>query len=85
MVLVDVRNAPDHLKKNKIQHALEIPQNELESRLSELPKDKIVVVLLGYLVQPCSQVSLNPDRKRVCRQRTLGRNSSLENNELTLG
>lgn len=44
IVLVDVRNAPAHLKKHKIQHALEIPQNELESRLPELPKDKIIVV-----------------------------------------
>lgn len=43
-VLVDVRNAPPHLKKVKIEGASEIPLNELETRLSELPKDKTIVV-----------------------------------------
>lgn len=43
-ILVDVRNAPAHLKKVKISNAIEIPQNELESRISELPIDKTIVV-----------------------------------------
>jgi rhodanese-related sulfurtransferase/DNA-binding MarR family transcriptional regulator len=43
-VLIDVRNAPPHLKKEKIKGALEIPLNELEQHLSELPKDKLIVV-----------------------------------------
>ena len=43
-VLLDVRNAPPHLKKVKIEGALEIPLNELENRLPELPKDKMMVV-----------------------------------------
>jgi rhodanese-related sulfurtransferase len=43
-VLVDVRNAPPHLKKVKIKGALEIPLNELETRLSELSEDKVIVV-----------------------------------------
>jgi rhodanese-related sulfurtransferase len=44
VILVDVRNAPAHLKKVKIENAIEIPQNELEARISELPKDKTIVV-----------------------------------------
>jgi rhodanese-related sulfurtransferase len=43
-ILVDVRNAPAHLKKVKISNAIEIPQNELGNRFSELPKDKTIVV-----------------------------------------
>jgi rhodanese-related sulfurtransferase len=43
-VLVDVRNAPPHIKKVKIQGAVEIPLCELEVRLSELSKEKIIVV-----------------------------------------
>ena len=42
--LVDVRNAPAHLKKDKIAGAVEIPQIELEQRYTELPKDKTIVV-----------------------------------------
>lgn len=42
--LVDVRNGPPHLKKEKIEGAVEIPQGELENRLSELPKDKTLVL-----------------------------------------
>ncbi|MBY7141966.1 rhodanese-like domain-containing protein [Virgibacillus sp. NKC19-3] len=43
-VLVDVRNAPPHLKKEKIQGAIEIPLHELRDRIDELPKDKVIVV-----------------------------------------
>ncbi|MFD1066146.1 rhodanese-like domain-containing protein [Oceanobacillus locisalsi] len=43
-ILVDVRNAPPHLKKEKIQGAIEIPLNELGERVQELPKDKMIVV-----------------------------------------
>jgi len=43
-VLVDVRNAPPHIKKVKIENAVEIPLNDLENRLAELPKDKTIVV-----------------------------------------
>lgn len=43
-VLVDVRNAPPNLKKVKIAGAIDIPLMELENRLSELPKHKIIVV-----------------------------------------
>lgn len=43
-ILVDVRNAPPHLKKEKIEGAIEIPLNELNQRLEELPKDKLIVV-----------------------------------------
>lgn len=42
--LVDVRNAPAHLKKIKIEGAMEIPEKDLASRLSELPNDKIIIV-----------------------------------------
>jgi rhodanese-related sulfurtransferase len=43
-IIVDVRNAPPHMKKEKIQGALEIPLNELEQRLDKLPKDPLIVV-----------------------------------------
>lgn len=43
-ILVDVRNAPAELKKEKIEGAIEIPLNQLESELSNLPNDKIIVV-----------------------------------------
>ncbi|MFF5994891.1 rhodanese-like domain-containing protein [Lysinibacillus sp. KU-BSD001] len=43
-VLLDVRNGPPHLKKEKINGAVEIPQVELENHLSEIPKEKIIVL-----------------------------------------
>ncbi|MFD3449334.1 rhodanese-like domain-containing protein [Microbacteriaceae bacterium 4G12] len=43
-VLVDVRNGTPELKKEKITGALEIPQSQLEQRVSELPKDKTIVL-----------------------------------------
>ncbi|MDP7978845.1 rhodanese-like domain-containing protein [Bacillus sp. WLY-B-L8] len=43
-MLVDVRNGTRELKKEVITGALEIPQSELENRLSELPKDKIIIL-----------------------------------------
>ncbi len=43
-ILIDVRNAPAHIIKVKIHGSLEIPLNELGSRLSELPKNKTIVV-----------------------------------------
>lgn len=43
-ILVDVRNAPPHLKKSKIAGAVEIPLNVLEESLDKLPKDKLVIV-----------------------------------------
>ncbi|PHC82962.1 ArsR family transcriptional regulator [Bacillus wiedmannii] len=42
--LVDVRNGPAHLRKEKIEGAVEIPQLELEKHINEIPTDKIVVV-----------------------------------------
>ena len=33
VILVDVRNAPAHLKKVKIENAIEIPQNESSQKL----------------------------------------------------
>ena len=43
-ILIDVRNAPPHLKEVKIKGALEIPLNELANRLGELPKDKMIII-----------------------------------------
>lgn len=43
-MLVDVRNAPPHLKKSKIEEAVEIPLNVLEQSLDKLPKDKLIIV-----------------------------------------
>ncbi|WP_235817432.1 MULTISPECIES: rhodanese-like domain-containing protein [Gracilibacillus] len=42
--LVDVRNGPPHLKKEKVEGAVEIPQSELKKRFFELPKDKTLVL-----------------------------------------
>jgi rhodanese-related sulfurtransferase len=44
MVVVDVRNGSPKMKGSIIVGALQIPQNEIANRLSELPKDKIIVV-----------------------------------------
>ena len=44
MLLVDVRNAPPEKMGKKIAGAVHIPQKALASRLSELPKDKMIVV-----------------------------------------
>lgn len=43
-LLVDVRNGPPHLKQEKILSALEIPLSELDNRLSELPKEKVIIL-----------------------------------------
>ncbi|HDX9580459.1 TPA: rhodanese-like domain-containing protein [Bacillus pseudomycoides] len=43
-ILVDVRNGTRELKKEIITGTLQIPQSELENRLSELPKEKIIVL-----------------------------------------
>ncbi|MBA1434409.1 rhodanese-like domain-containing protein, partial [Bombilactobacillus bombi] len=44
LFLIDVRNAPNHLKKEKIINAILIPLNELENRLNEIPKNKKIIV-----------------------------------------
>ncbi|MGO2266611.1 MAG: rhodanese-like domain-containing protein [Vagococcus salmoninarum] len=41
---VDVRIAPSKMKGQKVIGALEIPLNELPTRLDELPKDKTIIV-----------------------------------------
>lgn len=43
-VLVDVRNAPPHIMKQKISGAKHIPLAQLGERLGELPKDKTIVL-----------------------------------------
>ncbi|BCC56591.1 rhodanese-like domain-containing protein [Bacillus cereus] len=42
--LIDVRNGPAHLREVKIKGAMEIPQNDLQDRLSEIPKDKEIIL-----------------------------------------
>jgi len=42
--VVDVRNAPPHIMKQKIAGASHIPLMQLSDRLGELPKDKTIVV-----------------------------------------
>jgi rhodanese-related sulfurtransferase len=44
MVLVDVRNAPPEKMGQKIAGAVSIPQTKIAERLSEIPKDKTIVV-----------------------------------------
>lgn len=43
-VVVDVRNAPKKVKKDKIKNSVEIPAKDLKNHLSSLDKDKIYVV-----------------------------------------
>jgi rhodanese-related sulfurtransferase len=43
-VVVDVRNAPTHILKQKIAGAQLIPLRELSERTEELPKDKTIVL-----------------------------------------
>ena len=42
--IIDVRNAPPELKKEKIKGSVEIPLGTLSERLGELPKDKTIIV-----------------------------------------
>lgn len=43
-LVVDVRNAPPHIMKQKIAGASHIPLTHLSDRLGELPKDKTIVL-----------------------------------------
>jgi rhodanese-related sulfurtransferase len=43
-VIIDVRNAPPQVMKQKIAGALHIPLSQLADRLGEIPKDKMIVV-----------------------------------------
>ncbi len=43
-LLVDVRNAPPHIMKEKVAGATHIPLMQLPNRLGELPKNKTIVV-----------------------------------------
>lgn len=43
-IIVDVRNAPKNVKKDKIKNSVEIPTKDLKDHLSSLDKDKIYVV-----------------------------------------
>lgn len=42
--LLDVRNGPAHVRSLTIQDANFIPEQELQNRLSEIPKDKEIIV-----------------------------------------
>ena len=44
VILLDVRNAPKHIKKDKIKDSLELQQMDLINNLKQLPKDKLIVV-----------------------------------------
>lgn len=44
IVLIDVRNAPAHIKKDKIKGAIEIAQVDLSNSLSQLSKERKIVV-----------------------------------------
>lgn len=43
-VILDVRNAPAHIKQDQIKGALAMPAKDLPARLTELDSDKIYVV-----------------------------------------
>ncbi|PTE80379.1 sulfurtransferase [Staphylococcus equorum] len=43
-VVIDVRNAPKEVKKDKIKSSIEIPAKDLKNQLSDLSKEKIYVV-----------------------------------------
>ncbi|QVY62499.1 rhodanese-like domain-containing protein [Cytobacillus gottheilii] len=42
--LMDVRNGPEHVRSVTIKDAAVIPQQELQERLHEIPKDKEIIV-----------------------------------------
>jgi len=42
--LIDVRNGPEHVRSLTIKDANIIPQQELQERLHEIPKDKEIIV-----------------------------------------
>lgn len=42
--VIDVRNAPKHVKKDKIKNSIEIPAKDLKNHLDTLSKEKIYVV-----------------------------------------
>jgi rhodanese-related sulfurtransferase len=42
--IVDVRIGPATLLKEKIKGAIQIPQDQIEQRFNELPKDKIIIL-----------------------------------------
>lgn len=42
--LIDVRNGPNHVRNLTIRDAHVIPQQELQDRLNEIPKDKEIIV-----------------------------------------
>lgn len=42
--IVDVRNGPADLLQYKIKGALEIQQTDIEKRMAELPKDKLIIL-----------------------------------------
>lgn len=42
--VIDVRNAPKKVKKDKIKGSIEIPAKDLNEHLGELSKDKVYVV-----------------------------------------
>jgi rhodanese-related sulfurtransferase len=44
LVLVDVRNAPPHILKEKIKGAIILPQKDIEKNLDKLPKDKTIIL-----------------------------------------
>lgn len=43
-IIVDIRNVPKNVKKDKIKNSVEIPAKDLKDHLSSLDKDKIYVV-----------------------------------------
>lgn len=43
-LMIDVRNAPAHIMKDKIKGAINIAQADIENSLGNIPKDKTIVV-----------------------------------------
>lgn len=43
-ILIDVRNGPAHVRNVTVHGAAIIPQQELADRLSEIPKDKEIIL-----------------------------------------
>ncbi len=41
--IIDVRNGTPSLLENRIKGAIELPQSQIEARLAELPKDKLLI------------------------------------------
>lgn len=44
ILIIDVRNAPDNIKKEKIRGAVSIPQNRIQQSLNQIDRNRMIVL-----------------------------------------